>query len=113
MSAQDMGARAQQLRNHAYVMSDTAIPKHNIPPAPVITSTVLGGLIAWRGSAGAIRYTVERYDPAAKSWSTICDKCATDADDPWVDPHPSLGGAQYRITPFNADDVAGQTSQPR
>ena len=52
MSAQDMGARAQQLRNHAYVMSDTAIPKHNIPPAPVITSTVLGGLIAWRGSAG-------------------------------------------------------------
>ena len=62
---------------------------------------------------GLIRYTIERYDPAAKSWSTIVSGCPTDADDPWVDPHPSLGGAQYRVTPFNADDVAGQTSQPR
>ncbi len=113
MSAQDMGARAQQLRNHAYVMSDSAIPKHNIPPAPVITSTVIGGLIAWRGSAGAIRYTIERYDPAAKSWSTICDKCSTTPTIPGSIRILVLSGAQYRITAFNADDVPGQTSQPR
>ena len=54
--------KRSQMRNHAYVMSDSAIPKHSIPPAPVITSTVVGGLIAWRGSAWAIRYTIERYD---------------------------------------------------
>jgi hypothetical protein len=112
MSAEDMGARAQQLRSHAYAMSGLAVPKHAVPPAPVITSVVVGGLIAWRGSAGATRYTIERYDAAAKSWETICDKCATDADDPWVDPHAAMG-AQYRVTAFNADGVASPASSPR
>ena len=43
----------------------------------------------------------------------LCDKCATDADDPWVDPHPALIGAVYRVTAWNADDVASSPSQPR
>jgi hypothetical protein len=38
----------------------------------------------------------------SKQWQTICDKCATDADEPWIDPHPVLFGAQYRITAFKA-----------
>ena len=112
-SAADMAARAQQLRAHAYAMSGTPIPRHAIPPAPVITSTVLGGLMAWRGSAGATRYSIERLDPATKQWQTLCDKCATDTDDPWVDPHPALIGAVYRVTAWNADDVASSPSQPR
>jgi hypothetical protein len=94
-------------------MAGTVVPKHNIPPAPIITSTVVGGLIAWRGSAGAVRYSIERYDSLAKSWQTICNKCSTDADDPWVDPHPALSGTRYRITAFNADDVPSPTSEPR
>jgi mannan endo-1,4-beta-mannosidase len=111
-SAEDMGSRAQQLRTHGYVMSGTAVPSHAIPAAPVITSIVVGGLVVWRGSAGAIKYSVERYDPASKKWQTICDKCASDMDDPWPDPHP-VGGAQYRVTAFNADDVASPASAPR
>ena len=99
MSAEEMGARAQQLRNHAYAMSGEVVSKHVVPSAPAITSVVVGGLVAWRGSAGAVRYTIERYDAASKQWLIVCNKCATDADDPWVDPHPSPGGAQYRITP--------------
>lgn len=112
-TAADMAARAQQLRAHAYAMSGMPVPRHAIPPAPVITSTVIGGLIAWRGSAGATRYSIERLDPKTKEWTTICDKCATDGDDPWVDPHPALLGVKYRVTPWNADDVAGPSSQPR
>jgi mannan endo-1,4-beta-mannosidase len=112
-TAADMAERAQQLRAHAYVMAGMPVPKHAVPPAPVITSTVIGGLIAWRGSAGATRYSIERLDPATKQWTTICDKCATDADDPWVDPHPALLGVQYRITAWNADDVASPPSQAR
>ena len=112
-SAADMAARAQQLRAHAYAMSGTPVPRHAIPPVPVITSTVLGGLVAWRGSAGATRYSVECLDPSTKQWQTICDKCATDATDPWVDPHPGLFGVQYRVTAWNADDVASPPSQPR
>jgi hypothetical protein len=112
MSAEDMGARAQQLRAHAYAMSEIAIPKHAVPPAPEISSVVVGGLVAWRGSAGATRYTIERYDAAAKTWKTVCDKCATDAEDPWVDPHGGMG-AHYRVTAFNTDGVASPTSSAR
>jgi mannan endo-1,4-beta-mannosidase len=108
-----MAARAQQLRTHAFAMTGTPVPKHAVPPPPVITSTVLGGLIAWRGSAGAVRYSVERMDPTSKQWLTICDKCATDTDDPWADPHPVLFGASYRVTAWNADGIPSPPSQPR
>lgn len=112
MSAEDMGARAQQLRTHAYVMQGKTIPKHAVPPPPAITSIVIGGLIAWRGSAGALHYTIERSDSATSGWHTICDKCANDSTDPWVDPSPR-SGARYRITAFNADDVPSEPSQPK
>jgi hypothetical protein len=69
-------------------------------------------MVAWRGSAGAVRYSVERQDPGKTEWKTICDKCATDADDPWVDPHSAFF-AHYRVTAWNADNVPSQPSQPR
>jgi mannan endo-1,4-beta-mannosidase len=112
MTAHDMRDRAQQLRTHAYVMSGVPVPRHAVPPAPQVTSIVVGGLIAWRGSAGAMQYTVERKDAASNEWQTICDQCATDSDDPWVDPHPT-SGAQYRVTAFNLDGVASEASPPR
>jgi mannan endo-1,4-beta-mannosidase len=112
-TAEDMAARAQLLRAHAYTMSGTAVPKHNIPPRPVITSTVIVGLIAWRGSAGAVRYSVERNDQGSKEWKPICDRCATDADDPWVDPHGALGGVHYRVIAWNADGIPSEPSDPR
>jgi mannan endo-1,4-beta-mannosidase len=74
---------------------------------------VLGGLVAWRGSAGAINYSVERKDTGATEWKTVCDRCATDADDPWADPHGALFGVSYRVTAYNADGVASEPSQPR
>ncbi len=115
MTAPEMAARAQQLRAHAYAMAGAIVPRHMVPAAPVITSTVIGGLLAWRGSAGAVTYSVERRDTAAGSgeWKTICDHCATDADDPWIDPHPALFGVQYRITAWNADGVASPVSAVR
>jgi len=112
-SADDMAARAQQLRAHAYAMSGTQLPKHAKPPAPVITSVVVGGLIAWRGSAGAVRCSIERMDAGAKEWKTICDRCATDTDDPWPDSHATLFGSRYRVTAYNADGVASAPSDPR
>src|SRR5271170_4115685 len=112
-SADDMAARAQQLRAHAYAMSGTTLPKHATPPAPVITSVVIGGLIAWRGSAGAVRYSVEHMEAGTKEWKTICDRCATDTDDPWPDPHATLFGSRYRVTAYNADGVPSAPSDPR
>lgn len=113
MTAEDMAARAQQLRTHAYAMAGTALPKHAIPPAPVITSIVFGGLVAWRGSAGAVRYSVERLAPGTQNWELVCDHCATDSDDPWVDITGSAFGTEHRVTAYNLDGFASQPSQPR
>jgi hypothetical protein len=72
-----------------------------------------GGLVAWRGSAGAVKYSIERKDK--DTWTLICDRCATDADTPWIDPKPSLSifGANYRVTAYNADGKASEPSAER
>ena len=111
-SAEDMAQRVQQLRSHAFAMAGKPVPKHMAPAAPAMTSVVLGGLVAWRGSAGAVRYSIQRMSPGAKEWQTVCDQCATDGDDPWIDPKPLLG-ARYRVIALNADGVASVPSDPK
>lgn len=76
---EDMATRAQRLRAHACAMAGQPAPKHKVPPAPAITLVGLAGLVAWRGSAGAARYSVERLDPGARKWKTVCDRCAITA----------------------------------
>jgi mannan endo-1,4-beta-mannosidase len=114
MTKDDMAARAELLRTHAFEIAGVAVPPHAVPPAPVITVNGLG-LIAWRGSAGAVKYTVERKDNNSAPWQVICDKCATDADTPWVDPKPARGffDAKYRVTAYNADGKASEPSAER
>jgi mannan endo-1,4-beta-mannosidase len=109
MSAEDMAGRAQQLRSHAYRMSGLPVPKHAVPPPPVVSSVVIGGLVAWRGSAGATRYSIESLAPGSSQWKLICDRCATDEQDPWIDPHPMLG-THYRVTAYNSDNEASVKS---
>jgi hypothetical protein len=89
------------------------VPPHAIPPAPVITVKGLG-LIAWRGSAGAVSYTIERQDSPSGPWQVISNS-ATGADTPWVNPNPpsSLLGDTYRVTAYNADGKASAPSAPR
>jgi mannan endo-1,4-beta-mannosidase len=112
MTREDMAARAEMLRTHAFEMAGAPVPQHPIPPAPEVTVKGLY-VLGWRGSAGAVAYTVERKDSASAPWKVICDKCATDADAPWVDPKPipGLAGlvAKYRVTAYNAE---GKPSQP-
>lgn len=110
MTKDDMAARAELLRRHAFEIAGGPVPPHAIPPAPVVTTQGLG-LVAWRGSAGAVKYSIERKDSDAGPWQLICDKCATDADTPWIDPKPApaLFGVHYRVTAYNAD---GKPSAP-
>ena len=94
----DMQATMTMLRDHAYKMRGLATPP--LPPptrAPFITSAV-GSMIAWRGVAMAVTYTVQRAPAAHGPWRTVCDGCATDRDTPWRD--SSRGGgasAWYRV----------------
>lgn len=117
MSKEDMATRAELLRTHAFEMAGGSVPPHAIPPAPVITIMGLG-LVAWRGSVGAVKYSIERKDSDSASWTLICDKCATDADTPWVDPKPNMNlsglfGTKYRVTAYNADGKASEPSAER
>jgi mannan endo-1,4-beta-mannosidase len=114
-SAQNMQARAELLRTHAFAMAGLPAPPHPVPAAPVITFKRIG-LVAWRGSAGAVAYSVQRLDPGSSQWKTICDKCATDADTPWVDasargkPLAVLSATRYRVIAYNADGKASEPS---
>ena len=114
MTKEDMAARAELLRAHAFEMAGGPVPAHAIPPAPVVTFEG-GGLVAWRGSAGAVTYSIERKDNDTAPWTVICEKCAMDADTPWIDPKPTLNifGAHYRVTAYDADGKASAPSAER
>jgi hypothetical protein len=110
-TAADMRARALAIRTHNYAMRGRRPPPHAVPPPPVITSTD-GGHVYWRGSAGAATYSVERAPRAAGPWSAICRRCATDADDGWVDPTAGPVRWWYRVVPYNLDGRPGRPSKP-
>jgi hypothetical protein len=111
-TAEDMQARAELLRTHAFNMAGTAVPAHAIPPAPVVTTKGMG-FMGWRGSAGAVVYSVQR-KVGDKPWETICDKCATDADAPWIITTPAAPFSEhYRVIAYNADGVASAPSAVR
>lgn len=113
-SKEDMAARAELLRAHAFEIAGEAVPPHDIPPAPVVTTKAMG-VLGWRGSAGAVSYSIERQDTPGAEWKTICDKCATDAETPWIDPQPGPGifTTRYRVIAYNADGKASAPSEPR
>ena len=114
MTEDDMAARAELLRTHAFEIAGGPMPPHVTPAAPVITAQGLG-LVAWRGSVGAVKYSIERKDNDAGPWRLICDKCATDADTPWIDPKPAqaIFGVHYRVIGYNADGKASEPSAVR
>ncbi len=117
-SAEDMQARAELLRNHAYAMAGSSVPPHPVPAPPVITFKGIG-LLGWHGSAGAVVYTVQRRSSDSAPRETVCDRCATDADTPWVDEKASnisllsLFATKYRVIAYNADGKASEPSPER
>lgn len=111
MSAVDMAARAQIIRRHNYAMAGAGTPKHAIPPAPTITS-IIGGRVYWRGSAGAGSYSIQRARAVRGPWTTVCRRCVTDSSDGFLDRRPLQTG-WYRVIPNNLDGRAGPASKPR
>ena len=110
MSANDMAARAQIIRAHDYAMDGVRLPKHAIPPVPVVS--IGNGRIYWRGSAGARAYSVQRATARSGPWTTVCRRCVTDLDDGWADPTASPIRGWYRVIPYNLDGRAGPASKP-
>ena len=117
-SAEDMQARAELLRTHAFVMAGLPVPPHAVPGPPVITFKGIG-LLGWHGSAGAVVYSVQRRIGDSPQWETVCNRCASDADTPWVDSDAekrsvaNLFATKYRVIAYNADGKASDPSAER
>jgi mannan endo-1,4-beta-mannosidase len=90
------------------------VPPPPPPGQPLITSvTQVRGhaVIAWRGTTDAGAYTVQQAASAPGTWTTICDKCATDNDTPWSDPAPAPASpVWYRVIPYTLQGRPGPPS---
>ncbi len=117
-TAEDMQARAELLRTHAFAMAGIPVPPHPVPASPVITFKGIG-LLGWHGSAGAVVYSVQRRSPGLTQWETVCDRCATDSETPWVDKDAqkfsleALFATKYRVIAYNADGNSSLPSEER
>lgn len=108
-----MRQAAALLRAHAYRMEARALPKDSVPGVPLITS-IKGNAIAWRGTAVAAAYSVERSTAGpAGPWTIICNRCATDNDTPWKDRTQPQGSVWYRVRAYNLSGVPGDYSAPK
>lgn len=98
------------LRAHAYAMRGLVTPADSVPGVAPITA-IIGARIAWRGTAVAANYSVERSTtgPAA-GYVVLCDRCATDAGPPWIDASQPGGTSWYRVRGYNLSGVAGPYS---
>ena len=99
-------ARVRLVRHLGYDMADIR-PTPNYPqPGPPELLSAVHGRIAWRGSAGARNYSVERSsDPlTVGSWQLLCDRCVTDGQGFWQDPSVPKGPVWYRVSPTNPND---------
>jgi mannan endo-1,4-beta-mannosidase len=61
----------RELRRRAFAIRGLPEPARNAPASPGIVEVTAGGLVTWRGSAGASRYDVERKDSQGDVWVTI------------------------------------------
>lgn len=106
MDAAVVDARARAVRRLGFQMSDIFQPPAFKNPDPPEIISAKGGLIAWRGAAGARAYSIERStDPmSVGSWTLLCDKCVTDSAGPWQDRDRPKQPAWYRLSSINANN---------
>lgn len=106
----DGRSRVALLLVHAYAMRGLPLPTAVPPGVPHITS-VTGSAVEWRGAAGADTYTIERTTEGVEGpWITVCDRCATDNESPWIDRSRPGGPVWYRVRGYSVFGVAGPYS---
>lgn len=112
-----MRARAQALVDFAVAMNPDGLSRPPKPRLgrPLLTSiTKRGGenILAWRGTAIAAGYRVQRSTASADGpWTTISDHVVSDNDTPWMDLH-SPRQAWYRVVPVDLAGKPGPASAP-
>jgi mannan endo-1,4-beta-mannosidase len=61
----------RELRRRAFAIRGTRDPVRGEPAPPTVISVDNGGLMSWRGSAGADNYDIHRTDSQEEAWRTI------------------------------------------
>jgi hypothetical protein len=61
----------RELRRRAFAIRDIRDPVRGEPAAPSLVAVDAGGLISWRGSAGASGYDIQRTESLEATWRTI------------------------------------------
>lgn len=89
--AYDEARLLSELRRRAFAIRGTRDPARGEPAAPSIIAVDAGGLLSWRGSAGASGYDIQRTESLEEAWRTV----ATGVSD---------AAMQYR--PLHADQTA-------
>ena len=112
----DMRQRVALLRTHAYKMRGLPEPAPVCSGEPLVTEVKSQGgdrLVAFRGTAAADRYTIERSTAGASGpWTIVADHSVTDLNTPWLDKSAPAGPIWYRVKSFNLAGVAGSYSPP-
>jgi mannan endo-1,4-beta-mannosidase len=69
--AYDEARLMREVRRHAFAIRAIPEPDLEAPTAPRVIEVTAGGLVTWRGSAGASEYDVERRESSPAQWRTI------------------------------------------
>lgn len=69
--AYDEARLMREVRRRAFAIRGIPEPDRDAPAPPRVTEVTAGGLVTWRGSAGAREYDVERRDSPGAAWRTI------------------------------------------
>lgn len=108
---EDVASRIMSLRRHAFIMSGREVPEEAAPKAPFMLHANQGS-IAFRGSAGAAYYTVEKStgDPEGP-WQIVFNKRSADGAVNWIDPtRIQSAKAYYRVKGINMSGIEGPYS---
>jgi hypothetical protein len=61
----------REMRRRAFAVRGIREPERGAPAAPVVINCSSGGLLSWRGSAGAHSYDVQRTESLEGPWRTV------------------------------------------
>jgi mannan endo-1,4-beta-mannosidase len=61
----------REVRRRAFAVRGIRDPERGVPAAPVVIEVSSGGLMSWRGAAGASLYDIQRTESFEDAWRTV------------------------------------------
>jgi hypothetical protein len=109
-----MQSQVNLLRTYAFEAAHVSQPAESVVGSPLLSTIIRTdsqNTLLWHGAVGAASYSIERSTASANGpWTTICDKCATDMDVPWIDSSLPSSATWYKVVPYTLAGVAGSSS---